>query len=606
MTTFVTSPGPFLRNPLAQTKRAMRDYTIGLLGLFAFSTAFHWLTHGFNYGIKAIGMMVTSLIVTLLADALVAALTYQVGRDGRLLPYMIRSIKKNYSYVTAVLMTLTLPIGTPYMVVILGNLFATLIVKYTFGGFGANIFNPAAFGRIFVGLAFGGQLTAYITRPSEVPSLTATGQTVTTAFSAAYPQWLSGSLEGLPVNNLWQLILGTYSGALGETSVLLIVILGVILTLLKAHNWRPTVFFLMTLWLAAFGLALVNGLPPLWYAFTFVSLGSAFFGGMFMLTDPVTSPTSNFGKALIGIIAALVVLIIRTQTSLPEGMVYGIAVANLASPIIDKYTTGLINQWVRVRYSILAGMIGLTMMVTILPTLALEVPSSSSIPVVTPHATYRGTYEGYFSDSEYETDPTTLIVDVGVNRSMILVQIDVVSGITTSGYASQWTTQGPAILDAYLGMSVQDVLAMSEATIPANLTIAGASITTTRLLLAIQDAFREVSVYEGEASSYPCEDEQACPSLNTVQALAYVDQTDHTLVGLSFSGQIGSSITYVEKVDTNLTMIQDAYLGLTVIEIMIMTNPPTYPGFNPTQIGMTVTLDRLWDALQNALGGYDG
>jgi hypothetical protein len=39
---------------------------------------------------------------------------------------------------------------------------------------------------------------------------------------------------------------------------------------------------------------------------------------------------------------------------------------------------------------------------------------------------------------------------------------------------------------------------------------------------------------------------------------------------------------------------------------MIMTNPPTYPGFNPTQIGMTVTLDRLWDALQNALGGYDG
>jgi flagellar basal-body rod protein FlgG len=37
MTQFVTSPGPYLRNPLAQTKRAMRDYTIGLLGLFAFS-----------------------------------------------------------------------------------------------------------------------------------------------------------------------------------------------------------------------------------------------------------------------------------------------------------------------------------------------------------------------------------------------------------------------------------------------------------------------------------------------------------------------------------------------------------------------------------------
>ena len=115
MTQFVTSPGPFLRNPLAETKRAMRDYTIGLLGLFAFSTGFHWLTHGMVYGIKAIGMMVTSLVITLLADMLVAALRYQ-SKDGRMGPYMIHAVKKNYSYVTAVLMTLTLPIGTPYFV----------------------------------------------------------------------------------------------------------------------------------------------------------------------------------------------------------------------------------------------------------------------------------------------------------------------------------------------------------------------------------------------------------------------------------------------------------------------------------------------------------
>jgi hypothetical protein len=96
MTQFVTSPGPYLRNPLAQTKRAMRDYTIGLLGLFFFSTGFHWLTHGIEYGLKAIGMMVTSLVITLLADMFVAALRYQ-AKDGRLLPYMIHSVRKNYS-----------------------------------------------------------------------------------------------------------------------------------------------------------------------------------------------------------------------------------------------------------------------------------------------------------------------------------------------------------------------------------------------------------------------------------------------------------------------------------------------------------------------------
>jgi Na+-translocating ferredoxin:NAD+ oxidoreductase subunit D len=606
MTTFVTSPGPFLRNPLAQTKRAMRDYTIGLLGLFAFSTGFHWLTHGLTYGIKALGMMATSLIVTLLADTLVAALKYQVGRDGRLLPYMIQSVRKNYSYVTAVLMTLTLPIGTPYMVVIFGNLFATLIVKYAFGGFGANIFNPAAFGRIFVGLAFGGQLTAYIGKISDVPSLTTTGQTVTTAFAAAYPNWISGSLNGLPVTQLGQLIFGNYSGALGETSVFLIVVLGVILTLLKAHNWRPTVFFLVTLWLAALGIALVHDLPPLWYAFTFVSLGSVFFGGMFMLTDPVTSPTSNFGKAMIGVIAALVVLIIRTQTALPEGMVYGIAVANLASPFIDKYTTGLTNQWLKVRYGILAGLMSMTMAVTILPTLAATTSSSSSIPVVEVYATYRGTYEGYFSDSEYETEPTTLVIDVGVDRSMFLVKLDIISGITTSGYADRWTNEGQAIIQAYLGLSVQEVLAINVASMPVNLTIAGASTTTSRLLLAIRDAFKSLTVLEGQASSYACEDEVACPSLNTVNAVAYVLNTDDTLVGLSFSGQIGTSATYIDKVNDNLSLIQETYLGLTVATILAMNQPPVYPQFNPTQSGMTVTLTRLFDALQAALGDYHG
>jgi electron transport complex protein RnfD len=151
---FVTSPGPFIRNPLAKTRQAMFEYTIGLLGLFSFSVGFHWLTHGMDYGVKAIGMMLTSLLITLLADIFVGVLKYQY-QDGRLLPYIIKFVKGNYSYVTAVLMTLTLPIGTPYFVVIFGNLFATLIVKYAFGGFGANIFNPAAFGRIFVGLAFG-------------------------------------------------------------------------------------------------------------------------------------------------------------------------------------------------------------------------------------------------------------------------------------------------------------------------------------------------------------------------------------------------------------------------------------------------------------------
>ena len=599
MTQFVTSPGPYLRNPLAQTKRAMRDYTIGLLGLFFFSTGFHWLTHGIEYGVKAIGMMVTSLVITLLADMFVAALRYQ-AKDGRLLPYMIHSVRKNYSYVTAVLMTLTLPIGTPYYVVIVGNLFATLIVKYTFGGFGMNIFNPAAFGRIFVGLAFGGQLTAYMGSIQDVPTLTSTGQTITSAFASTYPNWIGNTLQGLPVDSLWQLIFGNYSGALGETSVLLIVILGVILTLLKAHNWRPTVFFLSTLWLGAFFLGLVHGLNPIWYAFTFVSLGSVFFGGMFMLTDPVTSPTSNYGKAMIGIIAAFVVLIIRTQTALPEGVVYGIAVANLASPIIDKYTVGLTNQFLKQRYALLSGLMVLSIGVTILPTMVTadssSSPSSSEV-VVIPYATYRGQYFSYFYDED--DTPTNLVVDVGVDRSFNLVKIDIISGISTSGYAPTWASQGPSILNTYLSMNVEALLAIDDQLIPEQMTITGSSITTSRLLKAMQQAFDNISIFKGSAQSYACDQ---CDTEDVVYATVYVDTRDNTLVGLDWTGTLATSNPYLSTVNQALTDIQDYYLGETTTDVLSMVTLPTYPNFNVSESGATISFVRLHQALLNALG----
>jgi electron transport complex protein RnfD len=597
MTQFVTSPGPFLRNPLAQTKRAMRDYTIGLIGLFIFSTGFHWLTHGIEYGVKAIGMMMTSLIITLLADMLVAAMRYQ-PHHGRMLSYMIQSVRKNYSYVTAVLITLTLPIGTPYYVVIVGNLFATLIVKYTFGGFGMNIFNPAAFGRIFVGLAFGGQLTAYLGSIQDVPSLTATGQTITTAFASANPNWIGNSLEGLPVDSLWQLILGNYSGALGETSVLLIVLLGVILTLLKAHNWRPTVFFLFTVWFGAFALGLVHGIPPLWYAFTFVSLGSVFFGGMFMLTDPVTSPTSNYGKAMIGIIAGFVVLIIRTQSALPEGVVYGIAVANLVSPVIDKYTVGLTNQFLKQRYSFLSSLMVLSVGLTILPTIVnADSNSSSSQVVVIPFQTYRGEYTSYF----YEEDDaqTTLIVDVGVDRSFNIVKIDIISGISTNGYASNWTSQGPSIIQTYLSMNVDTLLAIDEQLIPDNLTITGTSVTTFRLLNALQDAFRNIIVFKGSAQSYACNE---CDTEDVVNAIVYVDTTNNTLVGIDWTGILATSNPYLSTVNQALIDIQDYYLGQTTTDVLSMVTLPTYPNFNANESGATISFIRIHQALLNALG----
>jgi hypothetical protein len=311
---------------------------------------------------------------------------------------------------------------------------------------------------------------------------------------------------------------------------------------------------------------------------------------MFMLTDPVTSPTSNYGKAMIGIIAAFVVLIIRTQTALPEGVVYGIAVANLASPIIDKYTVGLTNQFLKQRYALLSGLMVISIGATVLPTLASEV-------VVIPYAIYRGEYSSYFYDED--DTPSNLVIDVGVDRSFNLVKIDIISGISTSEYAPTWASQGSTIISTYLSMNVDELLATDDQTIPENMTITGSTITTSRLLKAMQQAFDNIEIFKGSAQSYACIE---CDTLDVVDATVYVDIRDNSLVGLDWRGTLATGEPYLTIIEDELISIQDFYLGKTITEVIALTTLPMYPNFNPTESGATISFVRLHQALLNALG----
>ena len=64
------------------------------------------------------------------------------------------------------------------------------------------------------------------------------------------------------------------------------------------------------------------------------------FGAVFMITDPVTSPTSPFGKALIGVIAGIFTVLFRMDSNNPEGVMYSIALVNIIAPLIDRLVAG--------------------------------------------------------------------------------------------------------------------------------------------------------------------------------------------------------------------------------------------------------------------------
>ena len=66
--------------------------------------------------------------------------------------------------------------------------------------------------------------------------------------------------------------------------------------------------------------------------------GSLLFGSVFMVTDPVTTPTTPRGAWIFGIGVGVLVVLIRLFGGLPEGVMYAILLMNAATPHINRYT----------------------------------------------------------------------------------------------------------------------------------------------------------------------------------------------------------------------------------------------------------------------------
>jgi Na+-translocating ferredoxin:NAD+ oxidoreductase RnfD subunit len=60
------------------------------------------------------------------------------------------------------------------------------------------------------------------------------------------------------------------------------------------------------------------------------------FGAFFMATDPVSSPITNAGKWVYGILIGALTILIRNFSGYPEGMMFAILLGNIAAPIIDQ------------------------------------------------------------------------------------------------------------------------------------------------------------------------------------------------------------------------------------------------------------------------------
>lgn len=321
---------PSLKGNLT-TKEIMKELTLGLLLVFVLAVFYYASAYGSRYALQAILLLVCSLVTTLVCEFLFAKIR---KRDPQ------KEIQNSFGWVTAIILTLMVPISTRPYALIISTAFAIIFGKMLFGGFGHNIFNPAAVGRAVIFATFTGASTNLVT--SATP----------TALIANSYGWVPANADALDgflsqVGGWSSLFLGTYPGALGETFTIAIVLIGIFLIVRKIIDWRVPVVYLGTIFVMTAIVAIITGVGSyhgipgfIWYPVLHLILGGVVFGAFFMLTDPVTSPTSAAGRTIFALGAGILTVLIRLTGNLPEGCLYSILLMNMMTPLIESLLDG--------------------------------------------------------------------------------------------------------------------------------------------------------------------------------------------------------------------------------------------------------------------------
>ncbi len=231
--------------------------------------------------------------------------------------------------VTGVLLAFVCPVTIPYWTIILGALFAIILVKMLFGGIGRNIVNPALAGRAFM-FSWPVLMSTWVKVGfGNAPAVIAPADVVT----AATP--LANMHQGMmPEDSIMDIFLGNVGGCLGETSALLLLIGLAYLLWRKVITARIPLAYIGTVAVLTFLFPMGNDRIA-WMAAQ-VFGGGLMLGAIFMATDYVTSPVTKLGQVIYGIGCGVLTVMIRYFCGYNEGVSYAILCMNACVVLLDR------------------------------------------------------------------------------------------------------------------------------------------------------------------------------------------------------------------------------------------------------------------------------
>ena len=225
--------------------------------------------------------------------------------------------------VTGLLLAFNVPASLPWWMCILGGVFAIIVVKMLFGGLGNNFVNPALAGRAFLLASFPVAMTAW-TKTGVNWVSSGSLDAVSTATPLSFLKSGAAGLAPLKESgvSLMDMALGNIGGCVG----LYLIYKGII-------SYIMPLCYLATIFILSFLLGGFN----IEFAMFQILAGGVMLGGFFMLTDYTTSPMTKKGQIIYAILAGVIATVIRLYGGYPEGCSYSILLANVATPLIDKF-----------------------------------------------------------------------------------------------------------------------------------------------------------------------------------------------------------------------------------------------------------------------------
>lgn len=301
-----------------KSRHMMLDVLIAACVLCVFSV--------FNYGLRPVYIVLCSILAAVVSEALCCL----VRRKA------LRTLLDGSAVVTGAIIGLVMSPMVAYWVPMVGSAFAIIVAKAPFGGYGRNVFNPAAAGIAILSYCTPTRLFTYpaVGAGMQLPLTMEIGAEDVAIGTSLAAQIRSGAT---PTVNRLHLLLGDFVGPIGATAaIILFACAAYFIFRRSASAWTILPYFITVAIIAWF--TPCTGLEIFHSTAAQLCAGYVLFTGVFLLNDPVTTPRFWLGRVIYGILTGALVMLLQRVGRVEAGSCFAILIMNALSPIIDRWS----------------------------------------------------------------------------------------------------------------------------------------------------------------------------------------------------------------------------------------------------------------------------